>query len=165
MFNIVSRYHFKKQKILFLGPSNILKYKTSKVNFSDILNETPHNYLIQSLWVRGLLFNFKFVIKNLNIKLENLNLLSLDVEKSKFLKKFNGIIKMKQLPKLIVILDDFLINEILIEAAKLKIPLICFLDGNSFYNQINYKVCGKFFNSKFMFFENFICRMLFNILK
>ena len=165
VLKIISCYNLRKKNILFLGSKKIFNDKKSKINFSDILNGTPHNFLIQSLWVRGLLFNFKKVIKNLNIKLSNLYILNLNNEKSNFLKKFSGILKMKQLPRLIVILDDFLLNEILTEASKLKIPLICFLDGKYYFDSINYKICGNFFYNKTLFLKNFIFRILFNILK
>ncbi|HIH2763283.1 MAG TPA: 30S ribosomal protein S2 [Candidatus Azoamicus sp.] len=160
--------------ILFVGT----KRQASKIikNYSEKIS-MPY---VENRWLGGLLTNYKTIknsinkLKELEANIENNNfkhltkkeMLNTNKQLNKLKIKFNGIKNMENLPDALFIIDVNYEKTALLEATKLKIPVIGIVDTNSDPDKIDYIIPGNDDSTDSInFFLNIITEQIINIKK
>jgi len=136
-------------EILFVGTKksakDLVKEYAEKCNMPYINNK----------WLGGLLTNFSVIKKTIenffefeqkfkdNISNNNLSTKKIQKKIKKLNYKFNGIRKMKDLPKAILVIDTKFEKIAVSESIKLNIPIIGIVDTNCDPKLINYPIPGN----------------------
>ena len=107
-------------------------------------------------WLGGMLTNWNTInnsIKRLKKLAEDLKkeetgftkkeLIKMTIERDKLDRSLGGISKMKKLPDLIFIIDTNIESLAVLEAKKLKIPIVAVVDSNSNPENITYPIPGN----------------------
>lgn len=141
----------KGGKVLFVGTKKqaqmIVEEEAKKSNM----------FYVKSRWLGGLLTNFQTVKKSIH-RMESIEKMSengiwenlkkkemsrLTKEKERLLRDLNGIRDMKNLPDVIFIVDPKRENIAVLEAKKLKIPIVAIVDTNCDPEFIDYPIPGN----------------------
>jgi len=141
----------KGGKVLFVGTKKqaqmIVEEEAKKSNM----------FYVKSRWLGGLLTNFQTVKKSIH-RMESIEKMSengiwenlkkkemsrLTKEKERLLRDLNGIRDMKNLPDVIFIVDPKRENIAVLEARKLKIPIVAIVDTNCDPEFIDYPIPGN----------------------
>ena len=137
-------------KILFVSTK-----KQASELISNLANETDSFY-VNLRWLGGMLTNWNTInnpIKRLKKLAEDLKkeetgftkkeLIKMTIERDKLDRSLGGISKMKKLPDLIFIIDTNIESLAVLEAKKLKIPIVAVVDSNSNPENITYPIPGN----------------------
>ena len=137
-------------KILFVSTK-----KQASELISNLANETDSFY-VNHRWLGGMLTNWNTInnsIKRLKKLAEDLKkegtgftkkeLIKMTIERDKLDRSLGGISKMKKLPDLIFIIDTNIESLAVLEAKKLKIPIVAVVDSNSNPENITYPIPGN----------------------
>lgn len=141
----------KGGKVLFVGTKKqaqmIVEEEAKKSNM----------FYVKSRWLGGLLTNFQTVKKSIH-RMESIEKMSengiwenlkkkemsrLTKEKERLHRDLNGIRDMKNLPDIIFIVDPKRENIAVLEARKLKIPIVAIVDTNCDPECIDYPIPGN----------------------
>ena len=147
-------YSLKKEN------KSILFVATKKQAVQIVKNyaeKTKMPYLINR-WIGGLLTNYKVVSKNIS----RMNQLAADLKNNEFIsrytkreinefkveyselkKLYNGVKDMNQLPSAIFVVDAHYENTAVLEARRMKLPVIAILDTNSNPDLVDYPIPGN----------------------
>ena len=138
-------------KVLFAG---------TKKQAKQIIREEAQKcdmFFVEERWLGGCLTNFNTIRKSIS-RLDNLEDLKksetytslakkervqLDREEQKLLKNLRGIRHMKGLPAAVIVVDAEAENIAVLEARKLKIPVIALLDTNCDPDLIDFPIPGN----------------------
>ena len=114
-------------------------------------------YYVTERWPGGLLTNFSTIKKSINRlkdienmredgtfdKLTKKEVARLEKELAKLNKNFSGIVKMERMPKAVFIVDTCKEETAVLEARRLSIPVIAFIDTNANPDLITYPIPGN----------------------
>lgn len=129
--HIIHKFHTNNKKILFIGiPIKIHK------KLKQLLNNTKHIYIPESIWIDGIITNrnacFKYLSKNSKST----------INKNKVSKLLT---KLKNKSDLIVIFDKSLDHTALNESYVTRLPIISFnYNLDIFETKSSYKIPGNF---------------------
>jgi len=151
IFKIIYEFHKLNQNIVFVGFP-----ESSLFNFNSLFFKFNYLFLKNKVWVNGVLCNSKALMpyiyskrfKNFFFK-----------EKIIFLKNFSHLVKLKKLPDLIVLFDVKGNEKLLLEANKLKIPIITFINQSN--NLDNFVVTSNVFRFNVKYSLQIILKMLY----
>ncbi len=150
-YNFVSNLSRQGGKIIFVG---------TKKAAQDIIREEAERcgmYYVNQRWVGGLLTNFATIRTRIN-KLKELEKLEeegyletipvkekvkIQRELSKLRKLFEGVKDMTSIPDAVYITDTHKDRSALLEARKLRIPVIAIVDSNSNPEEVDYPMPGN----------------------
>ena len=140
----------KGGKILFVSTK-----KQASELISNLAKETDSFY-VNHRWLGGMLTNWNTInnsIKRLKKLTDDLKkedtgftkkeLIKMNIERDKLDRSLGGISKMRKLPDLIFIIDTNIESLAVLEAKKLKIPIVAIVDSNSNPENINYPIPGN----------------------
>jgi len=125
----------KNKKILFVGTAPNLQYLIKELGTT-----TKHPY-VNKRWIHGLFTNWENISSL--IKMYFLFFTKLKGNKRKETRlneNLEGLILLKKLPSVVVIMDlekDF---GVMLEAKRLKIPVVALIDNNNYINEIDYPI-------------------------
>jgi small subunit ribosomal protein S2 len=141
----------KGEAVLFVG--------TKKQAQEVILQEAVRSgmYYVTERWPGGLLTNFSTIKKSINRlkdiekmredgtfeKLTKKEVARLEKESDKLKKNFSGIVQMERMPKAIFVVDTKKEETAVMEANRLGIPVVGFIDTNSNPDRIAYPIPGN----------------------
>ena len=141
----------KGEFVLFVG--------TKKQAQEVVLQEAQRSgmFYVTERWPGGLLTNFSTIKKSINRlkdiermredgtfkQLTKKEVARLEKELAKLNKNFSGIVKMERMPKAIFIVDTKKEETAVLEANRLKIPIIGLIDTNSNPDLIAYPIPGN----------------------
>ncbi|MAW01726.1 MAG: 30S ribosomal protein S2 [Candidatus Pelagibacter sp.] len=137
-------------RILFVSTK-----KQASELISSLANETDSFY-VNHRWLGGMLTNWNTInnsIKRLKKLTDDLKkedtgftkkeLIKMTIERDKLDRSLGGISKMRKLPDLIFIIDTNIESLAVLEAKKLKIPIVAIVDSNSNPENITYPIPGN----------------------
>lgn len=147
----ISEIAAQGKTILFIG---------TKKQAQEVIEEEAKRcgaFYVNHRWLGGLLTNFQTIKKSINrfkeiIQMEkdgifkNLTkkeIASLNKEKEKLVKNLSGVIEMDRLPGAIFVVDSKKEETAVLEAKKLKIPVVALIDTNCNPDFINYPIPGN----------------------
>ncbi len=141
----------KGEAVLFVG--------TKKQAQEVILQEAVRSgmYYVTERWPGGLLTNFSTIKKSINRlkdiekmredgtfkKLTKKEVARLEKESDKLKKNFSGIVQMERMPKAIFVVDTKKEETAVMEANRLGIPVVGFIDTNSNPDRVAYPIPGN----------------------
>lgn len=137
---IIYQYHIYNKLILFVG----VPYSSDK-RFLKVLKSSNHVFLPKSIWKKGLIGNKVSLVK-----------------KSKDFFFLKRIADLKDNPHLIVLFNEDKSNNLILEASRLCIPIVCFGDIEDDFEGKLYLVKGRFIKNKM---KNFFQFLIYSILK
>jgi ribosomal protein S2 len=144
------------KKILFVGfPEN-----NENVLQNLCLNQ-KHFYVLNQEWVNGLLTNNESLSEYKRTFLKNLKAKT-ETEKRLFYQNFKGILKLHSLPDLVVIYNHSQNSHAFIEAKRMNIPVISFLNASDNPSVVDYPILGNFTS---VIAGNFFCELIKGVLK
>jgi small subunit ribosomal protein S2 len=150
-YNFVSNLSKQGGKIIFVG---------TKKAAQDIVKEEAERcgmYYVNQRWVGGLLTNFSTIRSRIN-KLKELEKLEeegyletisikekvkIQRELSKLRKLFEGVRDMTSIPNAVYVTDTYKDRSALLEARRLRIPVIAIVDSNSNPEEVDYPLPGN----------------------
>jgi len=137
-------------KVLFVSTK-----KQASELIAEVAKETD-NYYVNFRWLGGMLTNWNTIsnsIKRLKNLKKNLleedsgftkkELIKMNLESEKLERSLGGISEMKKLPDIIFVIDTNIESLAILEAKKLKIPIIGVLDSNSDPDNIDFPIPGN----------------------
>ena len=128
IFKIIYEFHKYNRNIVFVGFPEVIGY-----NFNSLFHKFDYIFLSNKVWVNGVLCNSKSLIPYIHSKrFKNF----FTKEKVIFLKNFNNLVKLKKLPDLIVLFDTNHSEKLLLEAKKMKTPIIAFISNDKECNNL-----------------------------
>lgn len=137
-------------KVLFVSTK-----KQASELIAEVAKETD-NYYVNFRWLGGMLTNWNTIsnsIKRLKSLKKNLleedsgftkkELIKMNLESEKLERSLGGISEMKKLPDIIFVIDTNIESLAILEAKKLRIPIIGVLDSNSDPDNIDFPIPGN----------------------
>ena len=137
-------------KVLFVSTK-----KQASELIAEVAKETD-NYYVNFRWLGGMLTNWNTIsnsIKRLKNLKKNLleedsgftkkELIKMNLESEKLERSLGGISEMKKIPDIIFVIDTNIESLAILEAKKLKIPIIGVLDSNSDPDNIDFPIPGN----------------------
>ncbi len=144
---------------LAMDGGNILFVGTKKQAQDAIKEEAERcgQYFVNNRWLGGMLTNFKTIRKSINRLLDikkmqedgvfdvlpKKEVSKLNLEMEKLEKNLGGIVGMKQLPVALFIVDPKKERNAILEARKLRIPIVAIVDTNCDPDEVDYVIPGN----------------------
>lgn len=150
-YNFVRSVVDEGKEVLFVGTK-----KQAQESIESEAKRANMHYVNQR-WLGGMLTNYKTIVKRIDRlrTLENMEsdgtfdilpkkeVIKLRLEKEKLEKYLNGIKAMKKLPGAIFIVDPKKERIAILEARKLKIPVVAIVDTNCDPDEVDYVIPGN----------------------